>query len=202
MMLVPTGLFRASQRLDVEINLLASARPLKDRARVHLHAYTAETVAEVVLIGRPGSLASARARVLGQKRSCAPAKADWLNSASPNPWRCFRPTALSCASFPRWSPSPEAPCSTSLRRRAASVPPNTPHSCVACKVFQRKNCWPHASCGARPVDCRSPMPWPKPAGCPCSSRRSSRPSSKPNKSSNSAKPSSPPIHSRARAPSC
>ena len=46
MMLAPAGLFRAGKRLDVEINLLHSARPLKDRARVHLHAYTAETIAE------------------------------------------------------------------------------------------------------------------------------------------------------------
>ncbi len=51
MMLVPAGLFHAGKRLDVEISLLPSARPLKDRARVHLHAYTAETIAEVVLIG-------------------------------------------------------------------------------------------------------------------------------------------------------
>jgi selenocysteine-specific elongation factor len=55
MMLVPAGLFRAGKRLDVEINLLRSARPLKDRARVHLHAYTAETIAEVVLIGQAGA---------------------------------------------------------------------------------------------------------------------------------------------------
>jgi len=54
MMLVPAGLFRAGKRLDVEIDLLRSARPLKDRARVHLHAYTAETIAEVVLIGQAG----------------------------------------------------------------------------------------------------------------------------------------------------
>ena len=67
MMLAPAGLFRAGKRLDVEINLLRSARPLKDRARVHLHAYTAETIAEVVLIGRkelrPGETGLAQLRL-------------------------------------------------------------------------------------------------------------------------------------------
>jgi selenocysteine-specific elongation factor len=67
MMLVPAALFRAGKRLDVEINLLRSARPLKDRARVHLHAYTAETIAEVVLIGRkelrPGETGLAQLRL-------------------------------------------------------------------------------------------------------------------------------------------
>ena len=51
MSLVPPGLFHTTNRLDVELTLLPSARPLKDRARVHLHAYTAEIVAEVVLYG-------------------------------------------------------------------------------------------------------------------------------------------------------
>jgi selenocysteine-specific elongation factor len=67
MMLAPAGLFRAGKRLDVEIDLLRSARPLKDRARVHLHAYTAETIAEVVLIGqkqlRPGETGLAQLRL-------------------------------------------------------------------------------------------------------------------------------------------
>ena len=51
MMLVPPATFRTTNRIDVSLALLPSARPLKDRARVHLHAYTAETVAEVVLYG-------------------------------------------------------------------------------------------------------------------------------------------------------
>jgi selenocysteine-specific elongation factor len=72
MMLVPAGLFRAGKRLDVEINLLASARPLKDRARVHLHAYTAETVAEVVLIGQPGTRAVTRDGAEGEVPDPAP----------------------------------------------------------------------------------------------------------------------------------
>jgi len=49
MTLAAPGLFRATSRLDVSLALLAGARPLKDRARVHFHAYTFETVAEVVL---------------------------------------------------------------------------------------------------------------------------------------------------------
>lgn len=51
MMLAPPNTFRPTSRADVSLALLPSARPLKDRARVHLHAYTAETVAEVVLHG-------------------------------------------------------------------------------------------------------------------------------------------------------
>jgi selenocysteine-specific elongation factor len=51
MMLAPPATFRTTNRVDVSLALLPSARPLKDRARVHLHAYTAETVAEVVLYG-------------------------------------------------------------------------------------------------------------------------------------------------------
>ena len=49
MMLAPPETFQATKRIDVSLSLLASATPLKDRARVHLHAYTSETVAEVAL---------------------------------------------------------------------------------------------------------------------------------------------------------
>jgi selenocysteine-specific elongation factor len=51
MMLAPPNTFQASARLDVSLSLLPSAKPLKDRARVHFHAYTMETVAEVHLYG-------------------------------------------------------------------------------------------------------------------------------------------------------
>ncbi len=51
MVLAPPNTFHTTNRMDVSLTLLNSARPLKDRARVHLHAYTAETVAEVVLYG-------------------------------------------------------------------------------------------------------------------------------------------------------
>ncbi len=49
MTLAPPGLLRATSRFDASLALLASARPLRDRARVHLHAYTAEAIAEVRL---------------------------------------------------------------------------------------------------------------------------------------------------------
>jgi len=49
MTLAAPGLFRATNRLDASLTTLDGARPLKDRARVHFHAYTFETLAEVVL---------------------------------------------------------------------------------------------------------------------------------------------------------
>jgi len=49
MTLAAPGLFRPTCRLDVSLTLLDGARPLKDRARGHFHAYTFETIAEVVL---------------------------------------------------------------------------------------------------------------------------------------------------------
>jgi len=69
MTLAAPGVFRASNRLDASLALLASARPLKDRARVHFHAYTFETVAEVVLYEgkevKPGQSALAQLRLQG-----------------------------------------------------------------------------------------------------------------------------------------
>ena len=51
----------------MELALLPSAKPLKDHARVHLHAYTSETIATVSLYGaklmRPGETAFARLRL-------------------------------------------------------------------------------------------------------------------------------------------
>jgi selenocysteine-specific elongation factor len=50
MTLVPLQTFEKTRRADVLLRLLASApRPLKNRSRVHLHVYTMETVAEIVL---------------------------------------------------------------------------------------------------------------------------------------------------------
>jgi len=67
MTLAAPGLFRATNRLDVSLALLAGARPLKDRARVHFHAYTLETVAEAVLYEgkevKPGQIALAQLRL-------------------------------------------------------------------------------------------------------------------------------------------
>jgi len=51
MTLAPPGTFQTATRLDVSLSLLASAKPLKDRARVHFHAYTMETIAEIRLYG-------------------------------------------------------------------------------------------------------------------------------------------------------
>ena len=49
MTLAPPDTFRSTSRIDVSLSLLPSAKPLKDRARVHFHTYTSETVAEVRL---------------------------------------------------------------------------------------------------------------------------------------------------------
>jgi selenocysteine-specific elongation factor len=50
MVLAPPGLFAATRQMDVRISLLPSAKPLKNRARVHFHAQTAETLAAVRLL--------------------------------------------------------------------------------------------------------------------------------------------------------
>jgi selenocysteine-specific elongation factor len=67
MMLAPTSTFHATARVDVELSLLASAKPLKDRARVHFHSYTSESIATVVLYGQkqvgPGETAFAQLRL-------------------------------------------------------------------------------------------------------------------------------------------
>jgi selenocysteine-specific elongation factor len=67
MMLAPPDTFRSTKGADVSLSLLPSAKALKDRARVHLHAYTSETVAEVALYGeklvKPGGTAHARLRM-------------------------------------------------------------------------------------------------------------------------------------------
>lgn len=50
MTLAPPATFVSTRRIDVKLRLLPSApRPLKDRARLHFHAHTMETVAQVVL---------------------------------------------------------------------------------------------------------------------------------------------------------
>jgi selenocysteine-specific elongation factor len=50
MTLAPPATFETTRRADVQLRLLPSApRPLKDRARVHFHSYTMETVAEILL---------------------------------------------------------------------------------------------------------------------------------------------------------
>ena len=67
MMLAPPATFHTTWRADVSLSLLPSAKPLKDRSRVHLHAYTSETLAEVVLLGQkqiaPGQTSLAHLRL-------------------------------------------------------------------------------------------------------------------------------------------
>jgi selenocysteine-specific elongation factor len=67
MVLAPPSTFRNASRIDGSLTLLPSAKPLKDRARVHLHAYTAEAIATVVLYGgkqvSPGETAFAQLRL-------------------------------------------------------------------------------------------------------------------------------------------
>ena len=51
MTLAAPGHFRTTRRVDVRLTLLPSSRKLKHRARVHFHAGTIETIAEVFLYG-------------------------------------------------------------------------------------------------------------------------------------------------------
>jgi selenocysteine-specific elongation factor len=66
MTLAAPGAFEPTQKFEVQISLLKDAKPLKDRARVHLHAFTSETIAEVALYGmneiKPGKMAFAQLR--------------------------------------------------------------------------------------------------------------------------------------------
>ena len=52
MMLAPPATFHATFQADASLSLLASAKPLKSRTRVHFHCYTSETIAEVVAHGK------------------------------------------------------------------------------------------------------------------------------------------------------
>ncbi|HYM74732.1 MAG TPA: selenocysteine-specific translation elongation factor [Candidatus Dormibacteraeota bacterium] len=68
MTLAPLATFTTSRRVDVRLNLLASApRPLRDRARVHFHSNTMETVVHISPIGgkhiSPGSEVFARLKL-------------------------------------------------------------------------------------------------------------------------------------------
>jgi len=67
MVLAPPATFHSTSRVDVSLGLLPSAKPLKDRARVHFHAYTSETIATVALFGKkqvaPGETAFAHLRL-------------------------------------------------------------------------------------------------------------------------------------------
>jgi selenocysteine-specific elongation factor len=67
MVLGPPAVFEPTKRLDARITLLASARPLKNRARVHFHQGTVEAIADLVLIAgselAPGQSALAQLRL-------------------------------------------------------------------------------------------------------------------------------------------
>ncbi|HVM91293.1 MAG TPA: selenocysteine-specific translation elongation factor [Terriglobales bacterium] len=64
MTLATADTFRSTSRLDARLSLLKSAKPLKNGARVHFHAFTSETIAEVRLHGtkqlKPGEEAFAQ----------------------------------------------------------------------------------------------------------------------------------------------
>ena len=66
MTLAAPGMFEPTQKFEVQISLLKDAKPLKNRARVHFHAFTSETIAEVALRGvtelKPGASAFAQLR--------------------------------------------------------------------------------------------------------------------------------------------
>jgi selenocysteine-specific elongation factor len=67
MMLTQPGLSRPTRRISVKLNLLPAAKPLRDGSRVHLHVYTAETIAEVSLLSakqlQPGQSGLARLKL-------------------------------------------------------------------------------------------------------------------------------------------
>ncbi len=52
MVLAAPGKFRGTRRIDTRLELLPSAPKLKQRGKVHFHAGTSETVADVFLFGR------------------------------------------------------------------------------------------------------------------------------------------------------
>jgi selenocysteine-specific elongation factor len=66
MTLAAPGVLEPTQKFEVQISLLKDAKPLKNRARVHFHAFSAETIAEVALRGmtelKPGASAFAQLR--------------------------------------------------------------------------------------------------------------------------------------------
>ena len=67
MTLAAPGKFRATRRIDTRLALLPSAPKLKQRGKVHFHAGTSETMAEVFLFGKselaPGQSALAQLRL-------------------------------------------------------------------------------------------------------------------------------------------
>ena len=70
MTLMHAGVFHTTPRANVRLSLLAGAKPLRDRARVHLHVHTSETIAEVAGFGgkplQPGQSGFAQLRFRDQ----------------------------------------------------------------------------------------------------------------------------------------
>ena len=66
MAIATPGLLEPTQKIDVQLALLKDAKPLKNRARVHLHVFTSETIAEVALYQgnelKPGNTGLAQLR--------------------------------------------------------------------------------------------------------------------------------------------
>jgi selenocysteine-specific elongation factor len=52
MTLAPPSILHPTSSIDVKLSLVHSARQLKDRARVHFHAYTSESLATVALLDK------------------------------------------------------------------------------------------------------------------------------------------------------
>ena len=67
MVLAAPGIFAPTRRVDARITLLPTARPLRHRARTHLHQGAAEVIAEIVLLEQeqlaPGESALAQLRL-------------------------------------------------------------------------------------------------------------------------------------------
>jgi selenocysteine-specific elongation factor len=67
MALGPPSTFKSTAQIDGVVWLLSSARPLKNRAQVHFHCWTAESTAELILLDRkelkPGASAYAQLRL-------------------------------------------------------------------------------------------------------------------------------------------
>lgn len=72
MTIIEPGRLRTWSALDCEIELLASAKPLKNRAPVHLHAWTAETQAEVQLLSGAGTVLEPGKRALARLHLATP----------------------------------------------------------------------------------------------------------------------------------
>jgi selenocysteine-specific elongation factor len=70
MVLATPGKFRATRRIDARLELLPSAPKLKQRSRVHLHAGTSETIADIFILGQnelaPGQNALVQLRLQDQ----------------------------------------------------------------------------------------------------------------------------------------